>query len=307
MTSRKNSRMTGRYGMLPVLALLALALLAVPARAGDTLLHPTVIDALRIAQGVGMSMAGDKYENRTTLLIFATRPKVSGFLTANDAHLERVGLAEASTTRLVGSWTYSNELGRSAHYGYAIDYMNRDGRQYLVRDRVVTPFEPLSPRAELYFVPAGEMTAKQMRAMPTDRLLAYARERADRVVPDGPPQQEKEYDVLCFCMDRLMDGAKWELTMNGQPGDSWSSGGWHVARVQARMALNAQKGEAFAAYHTRAPKSLEGGARTISAIFSNQYFRPELPQPLAEVPMGERTAALKAAYAARQLPNELTD
>ncbi|MBG0790641.1 MAG: hypothetical protein H0S80_09115 [Desulfovibrionaceae bacterium] len=295
---------THRSSLPGFTALLILFLfLAAPAAAQGPLSDQALLRGHLIPAAVGMRMAGDAPGDSPLIVSFAARPRISGFLKTNDAHLEKVALIRYGEDRLTGNLYYGNALGRAAYYGFDIRYAAKGNGRYHVKGRTITPFEPLTPRAEIYFVPAGPLSPSMLKTLPPDELLRWARQNREPVAPFGRAMPVRRYDVLCFCMDRLMDGARWELSLNGQLGTTRSKGGWHVAHMAVDMALNAPQPQTFIVFHTRGRKSVNAGARSRVAAFTNAHLPPPAPLPVPHIPVPQGMVRTKNGYKAKNLPN----
>ncbi len=296
-----------RLSLLPFIAVFyLLSVSSSPTYAQDLTPLKTLASGLIIPKAVGMGMAGDSFENKKINVSFATKPKNSDFLKVNQAHLEKIGLNSYSKTKLLGIFTYSNDLGRAIHYGYDITYKATGKDQYRVSKQSITPFEPLSPRAEAYFVPVGSKTLNDMKSMSIAELLIWARENKEQVLPDVSAGPVKEYDVFCFSMDHLMKGAKWGIFSSGKTGSSWTKDGWHVAHIKATMALNGAQEVAFGIAHTRGKAPINRGKTFIIGGFSNQYSPlPPLP-PVAKIETDPAVRKILDTYHAKNLPNLTT-
>ena len=288
-----------------VLVLLAgfMILSASQAKAQDISTQDILTTGVLVPKAVGMALAGDAFSDPAAQVSFAKKPNASGFLKANDAHLADLTLFEYGNNQLNGMFVYMNDLGRRANYGFEITYKTTGTNQYLVQAVRISPFEPLMPRIEVYFVPAGQMSLKQMKAASVADLLRYARANTDRVTRDAPAGPIRDYDVLAFCMERLMDGAGWELISTQKAGTSWSKGGWHVAVVDATFSVNGRDPAVFQVFHTKAKKSVEGGKTMLVGTFTNQYLPPIPPGPSTEVATSPEIRDLLDRYRTKALPN----
>ncbi|EGB15728.1 hypothetical protein DND132_2525 [Pseudodesulfovibrio mercurii] len=290
--------------LLPAGALLLLCLVLLPAvpasadGAGDEQLVRTVL----ISEALGKSFSGEEYRFTNASVRFAGPIKPSGFLTANKARMTGAAVRTDDGSRMTGSLSYADPLGRKAVYLYTIDYEDLGNHNYRVRKVGIKTCEPVRPVPEGYFVPADGITLKKMKAMPTADLLAYAREHGEPVARGAQPSPAGDYHVLVFCMHRLRGNPAWTVTHNGQMGQSWSRGDWHVAAIDATLALNAAPDEVFAVYYGPGERSpFHGKIYPIGGIVSRHV--PSPGGPVAEVEGTERTANLLREYRARTLAN----
>ena len=287
------------------MALLAtvLVLFSMTAQARDYSTQEVLTAGVLVPKAVGMAMAGDAFDEPGIEVSFAKKLKVSSFLKAHDAHLASVSLFGYSDTDLEGMFVYENALGQRANYGFGNGYTSAGENRYQVRTVRIDPFEPLAPRVEAYFVPADRATLKEMRAMSVADLLRFARENSDPVRRDAPAGPMRDYAVVAFCMERLMDGAGWEVISTQKPGTSWSKDGWHVSVVDAALSVNGPEPAVFQAYHTMAKKSPRGGTTVLAGTIVNQYLPPTPAGPATEVAATPEAQELLNRYRSKALPN----
>lgn len=293
----------------PIVLLLTafLCLFALSARAQEFSAQKVLTAGVLVPKAVGMAMAGDTFDEPGLRVAFAKKLKASTFLKAHDAHLASVSLLGYSDTQLDGMFVYENELGQRANYGFGIGYKATGENQYQVRSVRIDPFEPLAPRVEAYFVPADRASLKEMRAMSVADLLRFARENSDPVRRDAPAGPMRDYAVVAFCMERLMDGAGWEVISTQKAGTSWSKDGWHVSVVDAALSVNGPEPAVFQAYHTMAKKSPLGEKTFLVATIVNQYLPPMPPGPSTEVAATPEMQELLKRYRSKALPNMQTN
>lgn len=274
-----------------------------PVLARDISAQEIIVRGISVPQAVGMGMAGATFEHPKIQVSFAYKPGTSDFLLANGGQLAQVKLLEYGDELLKGTLTYTNDLGQNAYYGYVIDYETVAPDNYQVKGTEITPFEPMAPRAEAYFVPAAKMGIKDMKAMPVADLLRFARTNTDYVKAGAPAGPVKEYVVLAFCMDRLMKGSEWAMFSTGGMGESWSEGDWRVAAMDAVLAMNDPKAQVFQIYMKRGPGSVDAGKTLQVGVFSNQHLPSMPPGPVAQVQTTPALSDLLNRYKAKAQPD----
>jgi len=294
-------------GLSTALMATMLCLFSLAAQAQDFSAQEVLTAGVLVPKAVGMAMAGDAFDEPGLRVSFAKKLKASSFLKVHDAHLTSVNLLGYSDTQLEGMFVYENDLGQRANYGFSIGYKSTGENQYQVRSVRIDPFEPLAPRVEAYFVPADRASLKEMRAMSVADLLRFARESSDPVRRDAPAGPMRDYAVVAFSMERLMDGAGWEVISTQKAGTSWSKDGWHVSVVDAALSVNGPEPAVFQAYHTMAKKSPKGGKTFLVATIVNQYLPPSPPGPSTEVAVTPEARELLTRYRLKALPNLQTN
>jgi len=259
-----------------IVLLSLLMLIGLSANAEELKILEKFSGGIAMANSVGMAMAGDEYNNPGYTITYKQQPNASKFLKFNSAHLVKVNLFDYSPQLITGMFTYENDLGRAAYYGYTIKYKEMGELAYHIKSISILSYEPMLPRIEAYFIPSDQLLLKKMRTMQVADLLRYAREHTEKVVPDAPAGVIKDYDVLAFSMDRFLSGAKWSVHSNGQKGVSWSKGGWHVARIKATFALNSDDLVGFQVFHTIGKDKLYSGKTVLAGTFYNHHI-PQIP------------------------------
>ena len=261
-----------------------------------------LIRTVLISEALGKSFSGEQYSFDNASVRFARKIRPSGFLTANKARMTGASVLTDNGSRMTGTLSYADPLGRKASYGYTIDYKDEGNHRYQVLKVGIKTREPIRPAFEGYFIPADGITLKRMTAMSTADLLAYARQNGSPVARDARPEPARQYHVVVFCMHRLRDGAAWTVRHNDRLGRTWSRDDWHVAAIDAAVALNAAPDEVFPVYYGPGKRSpFHGSIYPVGGIVSRHAPAPN--GPVAVVAGTGQTASLLREYKARTLPN----
>lgn len=145
-------------------------------------------------------------------------------------HFDYIGPSRKSGAgrRLVGTLSFSDETGRSAHQAFAVDYgLGRDG--LVIREAASGRVSPLVPRVALLAVPAERVPTDLLQAArPHGELLAWLAEHA--IDPKRPYTGGKGFYVFAVSLDRL--GPKDRLVFEAPlppPQKLLDQGGWVVA------------------------------------------------------------------------------
>ena len=305
MTSNGTSAMRHTsFFSLPAGALLLLCLTLLPAAWASAFdqNEERLIRTVLISEALGKSFSGEPYQFENASVRFARKIKPSGFLTANKARMTGASVLTDNGSKMTGTLSYADPLGRKATYGYAIDYRDEGNHRYRVLKVGIKTQEPIRPAFEGYFIPADGIPLKRMTAMSTADLLAYARQNGVPVARDARPEPARQYHVVVFCMNRLRGGAAWTVRHNGRLGRTWARGDWHVAAIDAAVALNAAPDEVFTVYYGPGERSpFHGSIYPVGGIVSRHVPAPN--GPVAVVAGTERTTRLLREYKARTLPN----
>lgn len=263
----------------------------------------TAIRTIILADAFGNSFAGDKYDFTGAEVTFAKKVKPSSFLQPNNAHLVRTSVLYDDGKRSRGTLQYADPYGRLATYLYTIDYAILGTHVYKINNVSIETYEPRNPSPEGYFIPVESISNKEMKSMPTDELLAFARKNGD-VVKSGEVGAVKQYHVVVFCMHRLRDDAKWAVTHNGQRGSSWSKGDWHVSSIDATFGLNDQTDQIFRILYSPGKRSPFSDKLFQLGCITNQSLSG-WNGPVDTLRVSTTTEQLINAYSAKQQPNLL--
>ncbi|WP_319582479.1 hypothetical protein [uncultured Pseudodesulfovibrio sp.] len=265
---------------------------------------PAEVDKVIYLSGaLGKSFCGEAYQFSHAQVAFSRKVKPSGFLSANRARMAEVHVLADNGYRLTGTLTYADPLGREATYLYSLDYATLAPARYRIDQVGITTYEPLAPAMEAYFVPAEAIAAKTMQGMPTADLLAFARAHEDRVEPGAQPSPARDYHVLVFCMHRLRDGAVWTVSHNNRLGQSWSRGDWHVAAIDATVALNGTQDEIFPVHYGPGARSPHHGKLYPAGAVVSRALPAPWEHPATAPLSYNDSARLRKQFKARTLPN----
>lgn len=130
--------------------------------------------------------------------------------------------------RLVGTFSFSDETGRSAHQTFAVDYgLGRDG--VVIHEAASDRAPPLVPRVVLLAVPVRQVPPDLLQtARPHGELLGWLADHA--IDPKRPYEGERGFYVFAVSLDRL--GPKDRLVFEPRqppPQKLLDQGGWVVA------------------------------------------------------------------------------
>lgn len=145
-------------------------------------------------------------------------------------HFDYIGPSRQGETgrRLVGTLSFSDETGRSAHQTFAVDYgLGRNG--IVIHEAASDRAPPLVPRVVLLAVPVRQVPPDLLQtARPHGELLAWLADHA--IDPKRPYQGESGFYVFAVSLDRL--GPKDRLVFDARrppPQKLLDQGGWVMA------------------------------------------------------------------------------
>ena len=292
-----------KQAIIPMAALaLCLSLLAAsPALAkGDGSENPTLRGIL-LSNAFGQAFAGEKFAYTGATVDFARKIKASNFLVPNRAVMVRGGVFEDTGKRLSGTVAYADPFGRIATYTYSLGYAAKGNYRYRITKVGVKTYEPVRPKFEGYFIPAGKITLKEMKRMDTGKLMEFA--RANGVRPEeGVTTPAGEYHVVVFCMHRLRGKAKWAVMHRNKLGASWAKGDWHVAAITASFGLNGPDLELFRVLYGPSERSPYKGKLFQVGGLANQFVPPPVNGPARSANVPPETKRLLDEYAAKIQP-----
>lgn len=287
--------------IVPILCLLLT--MAAPAHAGEPAKNDTIMRGLLISNAFGKAFSGEANTYKNASVDFAKKVRPSNYLTPNKARMVQGSVLDDNGKRMSGTLRYADPFGRIATYTYNLGYSVLGPYRYRINKSSVKTYEPLRPEFEGYFIPAGKITLKKMRAMPTAELMQFARANGDRLQPgvEGPA---KDYFVVVFCMHRLRGKAKWAVMHGDRLGSSWSKGDWHVAAIQATFGLNTKDTQLFRVLYVPDKRSPYHGKLFQMGGIVNQSV-PAPTSPALSVAVPPETRQLLEKYATKHQPEAL--